>query len=197
VKTIEKAPEGAARGLALIFHGRGASKEDLADVGELLAKDGWHSVLPDAPMPWGPGGGFCWYESDTREKDLPASRALVAALAREKQKALGLGREQTIVMGFSQGGVLSLDVALNEGVAVRVGCLSGYLSVPEAPATPKEPVRVFMAHGTSDFLIRVSVARKSRRLLEDMGVPVEYHEYEMAHDVISEELEDLRKWLAT
>ncbi len=194
---IERVPEGAPRGLVLIFHGRGASKEDLADVGTLLAQDGWHCVLPDAPMPWGPEGGFCWYESDTREKDLPASRALVAALAREKQKSLGLGRGQTVVMGFSQGGVLSLDVALNEGVAARVGCLSGYLSVPEAPSKVKEPIRVFMAHGTSDFMIRVAVARKSKRLLEDLGVPVEYREYEMAHDIVPDELDDLRKWLAT
>lgn len=190
---VEVAPKKTLRGLALVLHGRGATKEDLVDVGELLAQDGWHSVHPDAPNPW--GEGFAWFESDTRARDIPASRALVAALVREKQKQLGVGREKTVVLGFSQGGVLSLDVTLNEGVATRAGCLSGYLSVPEAPSKPVAPLRAFVAHGTADFMIRLAVAHKTRRALEDMGVPVEYHEYEMAHDVLPEEVDALRAWL--
>lgn len=192
---VEVAPRGALRGLAVVLHGRGASKEDLVPIGEVLAQDGWHCVHPDAPNPWGGQGGYAWYESDTRERDLPASRALVSALVREKQKALSLTRDQTVVLGFSQGGVVSLDVTLNEGVASRVGCLSGYLSMPEAPKAPAKPLRTFVAHGTQDGLISVVVARKTKRALEEMKVPVEYHEYEMGHDIVPEEVVALRLWL--
>jgi phospholipase/carboxylesterase len=195
MKTIEIPPKGPARGLAVVLHGRGASKEDLAPLGELLAADGWHAAVPDAPMPWGGEGGFAWYESDTRERDLPASRSLVAGLVRERQAALGISRAGTVVLGFSQGGVLSLDVALNEGVAERAACLSGYLSMPEAPKALSAPLRIFLAHGTKDFLIRVAVARKTRRALEDLGVPVEYREYDAAHEILDEEVSDLRRWL--
>jgi phospholipase/carboxylesterase len=103
--------------------------------------------------------------------------------------------EKTVVLGFSQGGVVSLDVTLNEGVAAHAGCLSGYLSMPEAPAAPAAPLRVFMAHGTADNLIRVQVARKSKRALEDMKLAVEYHEYDMGHDILPEEVVALRAWL--
>ncbi len=195
LRTLEIEPRGARVGLAVVLHGRGANKEDLAPIGDLLAADGWHCVHPDAPNPWGGPGGHAWYESDTRERDLPASRALVAALVREKQAALGVGPDRTVVLGFSQGGVVSLDVTLNEGVAARAGCLSGYLSMPEAPARPAAPLGVFMAHGTRDGLITVQVARKSRRALEDLAVPVEYHEYEMAHEILEDEIDALRSWL--
>jgi len=193
--TLEVPPRKPLRGLALVLHGRGATKEDLADLAGVLAADGWHGVVPDAPMPWGAEGGFAWFESDTRERELPVARSLVASLARERQQALGLSREKTVVLGFSQGGVLSLDVALHEGVAARAGCLSGYLALPEAPATIASPVSVFMAHGTSDSLIGIAVARKSKRALEERGVAVEYHEYEMAHEIVPEEVAALRAWL--
>lgn len=192
---VEVAPKAALRGLAVVLHGRGATKEDLLDVGELLAQDGLHSVHPDAPIPW--GDGFAWFEPDERSRNLPAARSVVASLVRAKQNVLGVGPEKTVVLGFSQGGVVSLDVTLNEGVATRAGCLSGYLSVPEAPARPAAPLSVFMAHGTADFLIRVAVARKTKRALEELGVAVEYHEYEMPHDVIPEEVLALRKWLSS
>jgi phospholipase/carboxylesterase len=195
MKTVEVAPRGALRGLALVLHGRGATKEDLLEIGELLAQDGWHCVHPEAPQPWGPNG-FAWFESDTRARDLPAARGLVAGLVREKQKALALTRAETVVLGFSQGGVVSLDVALNEGVAAHAGCLSGYLAMPEAPAAPKAPLRAFVAHGTQDNLIRVAVARKTKRALEEIHVPVEFHEYEMAHEIVPDEMVALRAWLA-
>jgi phospholipase/carboxylesterase len=191
---IEVAPRGALCGLAVVLHGRGATKEDLVPIGELLALDGWHCVHPDAPIPWG-GEGFAWYESETRARDLPASRALVAALVREKQRGLSLPADRTVVLGFSQGGVVSLDVTLNEGVATRAGCLSGYLSEPEAPRAPKGPLNVFQAHGTADDLITVQTARKSKRALEAMKIAVAYEEYDMAHEILPEEILALRGWL--
>ena len=117
--------------------------------------------------------------------------------AAEVASALDIEPEETVVLGFSQGGVVSLDVTLNEGVASRAGCLSGYLSVPEAPAAPRAPLRVFVAHGTQDGLIAVQVARKTKRFLEEMKVPVAYHEYAMGHEILPEEVVALRSWLSS
>src|SRR5579871_4386454 len=66
------------RGLAVVLHGRGATKEDLLDLGTLLATDGLVVVLPNAPIQW--GDGFAWFDSSAPTRDLPSARASVANL---------------------------------------------------------------------------------------------------------------------
>jgi phospholipase/carboxylesterase len=54
---------------------------------------------------------------------------------------------------------------------------------------------IFIAHGTLDQLVPVEEARSARRFLEAEGFRIEYHEYEIAHQVAAEELADLVRWL--
>src|SRR5207249_3491844 len=139
-----------------------------------------------------------WYESSSRSRDLPASRALVTSLVRSRCEALAITRENVLLCGFSQGGVTSLDVALADpSLAVRVACLSGYLSVEDAPAGRAPDLRVFMGHGTEDDLIPIERARSARRELEARGVDVTFREYAMPHTIVPEEIEHLRTWLAS
>jgi phospholipase/carboxylesterase len=194
---VELEPARDTGRLALVLHGRGASKEDLLDLGEVLARDGFRVVLPDAPLRWGPG--FAWYDSSTRARDLPRSRELVTKLVGARSEGAKLSRENVLLCGFSQGGVLSLDVAVHapERVA-RVACLSGYLSVEDLPSAARvEPeLDVFMGHGTEDDLIPIERARAARQELERRGVRVESREYDMPHTILPEEVEDMRRWLA-
>ncbi len=193
---VDPRPRGAARGLAVVLHGRGASKEDLLELGEVLVADGFRVLLPDAPIPWGPG--WAWYESEARGRDLPTSRAAVAKLVASARREEGFEADRTLLVGFSQGGVLSLDLALNEPeVAHHVACLSGYLSVGEAPERVAKAPRVFLAHGTSDDVVTFDRGAHARRLLEERGALVEWHAYDgMAHSICDEEIGDLRTWVA-
>jgi phospholipase/carboxylesterase len=56
-------------------------------------------------------------------------------------------------------------------------------------------VPVFMAHGTHDPVIPVSLARESRDLLGRLGYDVAWHEYPMEHSVSPEEVEAIGAWL--
>jgi phospholipase/carboxylesterase len=195
--SVELLPDRPIVGLAVVMHGRGVTKEDLIDLGEVLVADGFVAVLPDGPIPW--GGGRAWFESETRSRDLPISRALVSSLVRTSQERHSLGREQTLVLGFSQGGVMSLDVALNHPELVgRAACLSGYLSSAEAPAGKIEPPpSIFLAHGTHDPLIPIARARESRDTLAARGLPLHYVEYPIPHTISPEEIAELRRWLGS
>ncbi|HZV01778.1 MAG TPA: alpha/beta hydrolase-fold protein [Planctomycetota bacterium] len=192
---FELLPEREARGLAVVLHGRGVTKEDLVELGQVLVEDGFVALVPDAPMPW--DGGRAWFDRDSRSRDIPISRGMIASLIRGAQARHGVGRDETLISGFSQGGVMSLDVALNHPDLVgRAACLSGYLSQAEAPSGKVEPApSIFMAHGTRDPLITIDRARESRDLLVSRGFAVHYVEYPIPHAISAEELVELRRWL--
>jgi phospholipase/carboxylesterase len=52
-----------------------------------------------------------------------------------------------------------------------------------------------MAHGRSDNVVPLMLAAASKQQLLELGYPVEWHEYRMAHTVCREEIDDIRKWL--
>ena len=54
---------------------------------------------------------------------------------------------------------------------------------------------LFMGHGLADAVIPVALAMSSRDLLRKSGVPVEWHEYPMAHSVCPAEIADIREFL--
>ena len=191
---LELTPAGASR-LAFVLHGRGANKEDLLDLGQILAADGWAVVLPDAPISW--GGGYAWYaELDPGSRPPARARARHAARPLSRRGSRNVARKPPSLR-ISQGGVTSLDVALHQPALVaRVACLSGYLSLEDAPAGPIAPlVRVFMGHGSEDEMIPLERARASREALEAREVAVAWHEYAMPHSIVGAEVEDLRSWI--
>jgi phospholipase/carboxylesterase len=77
--------------------------------------------------------------------------------------------------------------------------LSTYLPDPETAAAQRDPdgIRppVFMAHGVQDPVIPQAIAAHTAQTLKDLGFPLEWHAYPMAHQVCAEELEALGDWL--
>jgi phospholipase/carboxylesterase len=61
------------------------------------------------------------------------------------------------------------------------------------PANARTPV--FLAHGTRDQVVPYPMGEYGHRLLEQLGLPVEWHSYPMEHTVIQDELADIRAWL--
>ncbi len=106
-----------------------------------------------------------------------------------------------MLSGFSQGAVLSLDAGLRcPRRLAGVAALSGYLFEPEALPAELAPTQqqlpVFLAHGTFDDVVPIAGSRQAAQALREAGLPVELHEYAMAHQITSEELADLRAFLS-
>jgi phospholipase/carboxylesterase len=64
-----------------------------------------------------------------------------------------------------------------------------------APSDKLRRFPVFAAHGLQDPLIPIEVGRKLRDDLTKLGMDVEWHEYDMGHMVIPEEIADAKEWL--
>src|SRR4051812_33122741 len=159
---------GAARQLIVFLHGFGADGNDLIDIGRA-----WQPLLPNAAFvsPHAPepcvqgGGGRQWFPLFTRAPDerwigvnkaAPMlERFLNAELTRRQ-----LPPSQLILVGFSQGTMLSLHVGLRRSVApLAIVGYSGMLVVaenvdPDKFATEiKSRPPVLLVHGDRDDLI--------------------------------------------
>jgi len=173
---------GAAEALVILLHGWGADGNDLIG----LAPH-WAAHLPPAeflsphgPFPCDTGFGRQWFSLAGRspERVLAGVRATVPVLDDFITAALGergLDERRLALVGFSQGTMIALHVALRRARAVA-GVLgySGRLIGAAALAdelSAKPPV--LLVHGTADEVLPIEGMREAKRVLAALGVPVE------------------------
>ncbi len=116
------------------------------------------------------------------------------------QNEAGIPAGKIVLAGFSQGGAVALHAGLRYGQRLAgVMALSTFLPAPERLADEASPenrgLPVFYGHGENDPTIPVMLAIQSRDRLAGTGYRVEWHEYNMGHQVSFEEIEHISAWL--
>jgi phospholipase/carboxylesterase len=204
LNAIELPPRapGLSRTLVLL-HGYGADEHDLLPIAHELDPR-LRAVSLQGPVALG-GPMRAWFNlsQDARGRisfDPDEARAAVqsAAGAIEEIAAASL---RPLLLGFSQGAGIALGVAL-----LRPDLVAGVLSfsgvaraLEERDHAPLEKLRgfpVFAAHGRQDPLLPISLGRSLRDDLTKLGVDVSWHEYDMGHVVVPDEIRDAKAWLA-
>lgn len=195
------------------LHGLGASGHDFEPIVpelKLLARPGVRFLFPHAPIrPITVNGGAAmrgWYDInsldfETRDQDDEGIAESVASIDEliEHEISRGIPEANIVLVGFSQGGAIALQagLTLNRKLAGVVG-LSTYLpmSVETLALIDAEKLKtpIFMAHGEQDDVIRFQVATNSRDKLQARDANLEWHQYEIAHSVSNEEVDDLSIW---
>jgi phospholipase/carboxylesterase len=185
--------------LVFILHGRGADANDLADIAPLISTN-YRYILPNAPEPFeaAPGFtfGYTWFDGWPAEHgSFARSRELLLEFIDKAVAKYATPPGKVIVSGFSQGGMMSIDVGFRTqrkpaGIVVMSGALNEDELPPFSPDIP-----VLIVHGTEDDMIPVLAARRARRMLEQHGVKVEYHEFAMGHYVTPESLAVVRDFI--
>lgn len=185
--------------MVIMIHGRGADMNDLADLAPLLdTPDGARFVFPNAPKAFeaypGMSFGWTWFEGWPPEQtSVVASREELLRFLEEI--TAHYPTTSLIVSGFSQGGMMSLDVGLRRDAAAIIA-MSGGLYEPDLPdLAARKSTPVLISHGSLDDVVPVSYARRARAVLEQAGLDVEYHEYPMAHQVVMEEVAVVKEFL--
>jgi phospholipase/carboxylesterase len=103
------------------------------------------------------------------------------------------------LVGFSQGSVMVLALALRFSHFRRIAILSGFL--PEGGDEylinhPLDGKEFFMAHGTLDDIVPVTLARTTMKRLELAGATVHYCEEEVGHKLSKGCFSGLRAFLS-
>jgi phospholipase/carboxylesterase len=191
-------PDDTELPLVIVMHGRGADANDLADLAPMI-DDGYRFVFPNAakkfePMP-GYSFGFSWFDGWPPEGDsIVSSREKLLALIDELVERYPTPEGKIVVAGFSQGGMMAIDVGFRTTQKVAgIVCMSG--AIYEADAPPLRKLPVLIVHGTEDDMIPISAARRTRFVLEENGVTPEYQEFSMGHHVTPESMAVVRTFL--
>ena len=184
-------PDNDKAPLVIMMHGRGADAWDLADLALMLdGPGGYRFIFPNAPRPWeaAPGMtfGYSWFEGfpPTKESLAPSRKLLLDFIDATLQR-YPTPEGKIVIAGFSQGALMSLDAGFRTSQKLAgVVAMSGAIFEPDLPdLAARKDLPVLVVHGTLDELLNVNLGRRARRVLEDHGVNVEYHEFPMGHQV--------------
>jgi phospholipase/carboxylesterase len=199
LEAISLFPQGNVTSLLVMLHGWGANYRDLAGLAQMLDLAEFGYLFPNAPFnhPQVPGGR-AWYALETHEyTGIDESRQLLFDWLNALEANTNIPLEKTYVAGFSQGGAMTLDVALTLPVA-GICSLSGYLHYEpqESLAMEKKAFPpTLIVHGTQDLVVPIEEARNARDKLTAIGVKVQYQEFDMGHEITPPVLELLQEFI--
>ncbi|MBN1205549.1 MAG: phospholipase [Myxococcaceae bacterium] len=224
-QVVDALPPGSAPELAILLcHGYGAPATDLVPLAaELmslrpqLARQA-RFVFPAAPHALAELGmphSRAWFHLPMevltgRQRDwetyarmvpegLPTARRAVLSAVSALSTATKLPYGRIVLGGFSQGGMVTTDVALRlEEPPAGLCILSGTLIAQEewkARAAGRKGLPVFQGHGRYDDILPFQAAERLRELLTEAGLGVEFVPFDGPHTIAPEELERLADFL--
>jgi phospholipase/carboxylesterase len=163
--------KGKTENLVFVFHGYGASKENLLPVGEEFQNnlDSATIYLPDGFEKCDDGEGRQWFslvdnDVDAWKKSYYEHEAELKQYVDDKLAMHdGLSYNNVILTGFSQGGMLSLMLGLKLGVKLIVG-FSCQLLDPDVEINNKD-TKIFFGHGIMDNVVPYFEMQESAEIL--------------------------------
>jgi phospholipase/carboxylesterase len=209
--------------VVVLLHGFGAPGDDLVPLWrgiEVRGSSRCRFVFPAAPIAlplFGAGRAWWWVDLDARMRrqqagapawdtsevpqGLLAARRLVTALLKDLRATMS-DDEKIVLGGFSQGAMLSLDVALSSdeplaglvlmsGTHIAAGEWATFLAKGARRAMP-----VFMSHGTDDPLLPFTTAERLRDVLLSHELRVEWHAFRGEHGIPPEVMRALGPFLS-
>lgn len=181
-----------AQALVLLIHGYGANAQDLFPLAEPLQAHLPHLAVfaPQAPeaFPLDPSAvARQWFALDPESPITPSYLRKISSAARsaaqplaqsfaQARSTLGIAAKNTALLGFSQGGMLALELGLNhEPAPAAVISFSGALLNPSElrPLTAHEPApQVLLTHGLKDPRVPPIAIDFAQVALEKHGISV-------------------------
>jgi phospholipase/carboxylesterase len=207
---VEINPTTAPTASVIWLHGLGADGNDFVPVVKTLNLPHVRFILPHALYKKvTANNGYemrAWYDvfgftvgSREDEAGIRESQAYIESLIAKEVKR-GIPSNRIVLAGFSQGGAVVLYSGLRHADKLGgVMALSTYLPLKTSLALEKTQINqntpIFMAHGTFDEVISLATNQVSLEILKSQHYVVNWHEYEMAHSVNMQEIDDIRAFL--
>ncbi len=192
--------------LLILLHGYGSNEEDLFSFATELPEE---LLIVSARAPHNLGfGSYAWYTihfNNPQGKFSDMSEAIksketIANFIDEVQEKYNILPNDTFLLGFSQGTVLSYAIALNHPEKVqKVIALSGYINKDLLPNDLENSdysnLDLFISHGRVDQVIPVEWANKAPAFLNGLNIKNCYKEYPVGHGVAPQNFYDFKKWM--
>jgi phospholipase/carboxylesterase len=182
--------------LLIFLHGLGSSMDEFRDLPQILGLPWLNYLLVNAPDAY--YGGFSWYDfaADPGPGIHRSYKALCALL--EGLPESGFSARETILAGFSQGCLMSVETAIRcDQLLAGVIGVSGYLHVPGellAKLSPTAKAQKFLiTHGLRDTLLPVESVKTQVEEMRQAGLNVTWKEYDKGHNMIAPEFQYIKE----
>jgi len=193
--------------LLVMCHGYGSDENDLFSFASELPEE-LFIISVRAPYPMPPFGN-AWYAINfdgnndkwSDPDEVSKSRDLIKKFVEEACESYPVDRNNVTLLGFSQGTILCLSVALTYPALVKnVVALSGYIDEKSIPKDVKSKdfsnLDVYISHGSVDQVIPVTWARKTAPFLKSLDVDHTYSEFPVGHGVAPQNFYEFKEWLS-
>ena len=196
---------GQPIGLVILMHGIGSNEYSLLGLASFIPEN-LSVVSVRSPLTMAPGAYSAFsvsFTSNGPKIDTAAAEASRQRLLRfipELQLRYGIASDQTLIAGFSQGGIMSASLALTAPKCVRgFAILSGRI-LPEiepliARAEDLQHLSALVIHGKNDDRLPYFWAEKSTELLQAHGIPSHLLNYGIGHEITHEVATDFASWV--
>ena len=175
---------GAPRQLVVLLHGVGADGNDLIELAPALASALPEAafVAPHAPEPCDMAPfGYQWFSLRDRRPaalllGVQAVAPIVNAFLDAELERYRLGDHQLALVGFSQGTMTALHVALRRPRALAgvLGYSGALLGADRLTREVRSRPPVFLIHGDADEVVPVHAMYAAVAALQAAGVPVQW-----------------------
>ena len=190
--------------LLILLHGYGSDENDLFSFAEELPNELCIISLraPIKIIPY----GYAWYNVNFNEnkwndtEQAKESMDMILNCIDDATSLYEIDKFNVSLLGFSQGCILSLALALNNPKKFKniIG-LSGYLSEDLLNQPLKKDdykhLNFYYSHGDSDQVIPVEWARKTSFFLKKLNLNFKYSEFPVGHGVSPQNFFELKNWL--
>ncbi len=185
----------APQRLIVFLHGAGSSAERFAPVAIawMLKFPGATGAIMQALRPAASGRGGDWFDASGPSEALAARVAQagreLATRIEALQQSIGQAGSTTVLVGFSQGATLALELARSRPDLLAIAVSYSGRMLPPARAGERIEPAIHLLHGASDSLVPVTHSRRAHQRLSAMGVRVtldvvEDHGHSIGQDMI-------------
>jgi len=191
--------------LLILLHGYGSNEEDLFSFASELPEE---LLIVSARAPFDMNfGGYAWYEitldaNDEKFSNLEEARQSLTKIATfidYIKSTYKTHPDNTFLLGFSQGAILSYALSLNYPNKVQhVIALSGYINEKLIPVSVSDlniSTDYYISHGSVDQVLPVDWARKAPAYLNENELQNEYSEYPVGHGVAPQNFYSFKEWI--
>jgi phospholipase/carboxylesterase len=191
--------------LVIFLHGYGSNEGDLFGIKEFLPAQ-YNYLSVRAPMVM-EEGSYQWFRKkgegayNGETDDLNASGQLLLDFIAQAAQKYHTEPAKVFLVGFSQGAIMSYEVALRHpeavgGIAALSGRVLPVLRSELKPDEKRQSLAIFIGHGTADTRLPFSDGTEANSLLKSVSLEPEFHAYQgVGHSISTEEIQDLGAWL--
>lgn len=184
--------------LMIVLHGRGDSIKPFYRFNEEIKIPNMNYLLLNAPRKY--DSGYSWYgEPPFLKQNLERNRNIILDIINQLISQ-GWQSEKIFILGFSQGALLSSDIALNfnKPLGGIIG-ISGYFyffprwrqKIRKAQyATPW-----LMTHGHQDDVLPLNETLFGVKKLNSAGLDIQWYEFNKNHTMTSKDCKLIKNWI--